>query len=1142
MSNSQIQLLSAKRFLPLFVTQALGALNDNLFKNALALLIIFQIAEAAELNGQIMVTAASGIFILPFFLFSAMAGQLADKFEKSRLIQTIKAAEVAIMGMAAAGFMYGNVYFLIGVLFLMGMQSAFFGPVKYSILPTHLAEEELIAGNALIEAGTFLAILLGTIAGGLLILRDGGIEVVSGGVILLSLLGFASSFSIPKAPAPAPALKINANLVAETWFIVKDSTKQRDIFLSILGISWFWLIGATFLAQFPAFAKDVLSADETVITLFLTLFSIGIAIGSLLCNKLLNGTISAKHVPLAAIGMTVFIVDLYFASQGHAPSPTLMSALTFITTPAHWRIMFDLLAISVCSGLFIVPLYAILQSRSDETFRSRMIAANNILNALFMVSGALVATAMLAANFTVPSVFLALAVMNGIVAVYICGLLPDALIKAFLISVLKLLYRVEVRGLENYSKAGARAVIVVNHVSFLDALLLATFLPVKPLFAINTQVAKAWWIKPFLRLVDTFPMDPANPMMTKSLIKSVKEDRHCVIFPEGRITVTGALMKIYEGPGMIADKADAMLVPIRIDGAQYTPFSRLKGKVRIRWFPKITMTVMPPRRFEVPSEVVGRQRRQLAGIKLYDVMSEMVFETCDRRRTLFSALIDAQSVHGARHQIVEDIERQPITYSRLITGSLVLGRKLADLTERGDYVGFLLPNSVGAIVTFFGLQAFGRVPAMLNFSAGTANMQAALTAAKIKTVVTSRRFIKLGKLEDALETLGTQGEIVYLEDVRKKISGLDKLLGLVSRYFARSVHERHASSPDAPAVVLFISGSEGTPKGVVLSHENLLANRYQLTARIDFNPTDTVFNALPIFHSFGLTGGTLLPMLSGVKTFLYPSPLHYRVVPALVYDTNATIMFGTDTFLTGYARVAHPYDFYSLRYVFAGAEKVKEETRRVWSDKFGLRILEGYGATETTPVIAANTPLHFKAGTVGRPMPGIECTLEPVPGIDEGGKLIVSGPNVMLGYLRAENPGVLEATEDSRYDTGDIVTIDDEGFITIQGRAKRFAKIAGEMVSLTAVEALAAAVWPEHMHAAVSISDARKGEQIILLTEHPTAQRSALSDHAQSTGMSELAVPRTIQCVDAIPVLGTGKIDYVGVGRLVQTTVISPAA
>ncbi|MDD9907419.1 MAG: acyl-[ACP]--phospholipid O-acyltransferase [Rhodospirillaceae bacterium] len=1133
MSESQTYLLTTKRFLPLFVTQALGALNDNLFKNALALLIIYRIAEAAEIDGQVMVTVAAGLFILPFFLFSATAGQIADKFEKSRLIRTIKLAEVAIMGLGAAGLIFGNVTYLMSVLFLMGMQSAFFGPVKYSILPDHLSEDELIGGNGLIEAGTFLAILIGTIAGGLLILQDSGTLIVAAGVVLVALAGLASSFAIPNAPAPAPDMKLNPNVLAETWSIVRKAREQRGIFLSILGISWFWLVGATFLAQFPAFAKDVLGGDETVVTLFLTLFSVGIGVGSLLCNRLLNGEVTARYVPLAAIGMTVFIADLFFASNGRVPAAELTGAVSVVSTAANWRIVFDLLAIAVCGGLFIVPLYAILQSRSEEAFRSRIIAANNILNALFMVAGAAAAALLLTLGFSVPAIFLALAIGNGIVAIYVCGLLPDALIKGLVISLLKLLYRVEIKGMEHYAQAGKRAVIVVNHISFLDAIILAAFLPIKPMFAVNTHIAQHWWMKPLLRFVDFFAVDPTNPMSTKGLIKAVKKDRHCVIFPEGRITVTGALMKVYEGPGMIADKADAMLVPIRIDGAQYTPFSRVKDKVRIRWFPKITMTVLPPRRFEIPAEIVGRERRQLAGTKLYDVMSQMIFETEDCDRTLFQALLDAQAVHGRKHPIAEDIERKPIGYGRLVTGALVLGRKLAAMTPADRPVGYLLPNSVGGVVTFFALQAFGRVPAMLNFSTGSKNMLAALTAAQIDTVVTSRRFIALGNLEEAVAALAEQAEIIYLEDLRQEIGLLDKLAGLFSRHFAHAVHDGHATSPDEAAVILFTSGSEGTPKGVVLSHANLLANRHQLAARIDFNPTDIVFNALPIFHSFGLTGGTLLPVLSGVKTFLYPSPLHYRIVPALVYDTNATIMFGTDTFLTGYAKVAHPYDFYSLRYVFAGAEKVKDETRRVWSDKFGLRVLEGYGATETAPVIAANTPMHYKAGTVGRTMPGITCELEPVPGIDEGGKLVVTGPNVMLGYLRAENPGVLEATENNRYDTGDIVTIDQEGFITIQGRAKRFAKIAGEMVSLTAVEALAAAVWPDHMHAAVSIPDARKGEQIVLLTENPDADRAALSEQARAEGLSELAVPATVRPVDAIPVLGTGKVDYVGIGEMI---------
>lgn len=603
MSENQTHLLATRRFLPLFVTQALGALNDNLFKNALAALIIYRIAEAAGLNGQILVTIAGGIFILPFFLFSATAGQLADKFEKSKMIRWIKAAEVVIMGLGAASFWYGDVYLMMAVLFFMGVQSSFFGPLKYSILPDHLAKGELIGGTALIEAGTFLAILLGTIAGGLLIRGDQGSMIVSVSVVGLAFVGLAASFTIPNAPAPQPALKLNPNILGETWKIVRRAFEKRDIFLSIMGISWFWLVGATFLAQFPAFSKHVIGGDETVFTLFLALFLVGIGLGSLLCNSILKGAISAKYVPFGAVGMTIFIADLYMASRGYeVASPGLIDAWAFLRDSGNWRIIFDLVAIAVCGGLFIVPLYTILQTRSDESHRSRVIAANNIINALFMVIGALAATAMLASGLEVPQVFFVLAFGNGIAAIYVCGLLPDAMIKAILIFILKLCYRVEVVGLENIAKAGKRAVIVVNHVSFLDAVLLAVYLPVKPMFAVNTHTAEAWWMKPFLALVDAFPMDPTNPMATKSLIKAVREDRHCVIFPEGRITVTGALMKVYEGPGMIADKADAMLVPVRVDGAQYTMFSRLKGKVRLRWFPKITVTILEPRRFAIPDD------------------------------------------------------------------------------------------------------------------------------------------------------------------------------------------------------------------------------------------------------------------------------------------------------------------------------------------------------------------------------------------------------------------------------------------------------------------------------------------------------------------------------------------------------------
>jgi len=1135
MPDNQLHLLRTRRFWPLFITQFLGAANDNLFKNALVILILYGLAENVSVNPQILVTLAAGIFILPFFLFSANAGQLADRFEKTRLIRWIKFCEICIMSVAVYGLSTSDSNLLLVVLFLMGVQSAYFGPLKYSILPDLLEKGELIGGNALIEAGTFLAILLGTIAGGLLILTENGVTLVSSGIVGLAIAGWMSSFLIPAIPASTPGLKINVNILGETANIVRLAHRRRDVFLAILGISWFWLVGATFLAQFPAFAKNVLGGDETVVTLFLTVFSVGIGFGSLLCGRLLKGEISARFVPFGALGMTLFILDLYGSSAGlPVPVSANIGFQQFLSNPHSWRLLTDLMGISVCGGLYIVPLYAIMQSRSEAGQRSRVIAGNNILNAAFMVTGALAASAMLAAQLTVPQVFLVLAVLNAGAAIYISALLPDALIKAFLRLVLTFCYRVDVRGMENMASVGSKAVIVVNHVSFLDAVLLIAYLPVKPTFAIDSHIARHWGIRPFLGLVNAFPMDPGNPLAIKSLIKAVAAGQHCVIFPEGRITVTGALMKIYEGPGLIADKANAPLVPIRIDGAQFTPFSRLKGKVRRRWFPRITITVQEPRTFALDDRLVGRERRRCAGDKLHDLMTGLIFETRDHEQTLFQALLDARHVHGKSAIALEDAERNPMSYDAVLLRSLIVGRRLAKMSSKGESVGLLLPNMTVTAICFFGLQAFGRIPAMLNFSTGTGNMVAAVQVAKIDSVLTSRRFIEMAKLQDAVKGISEYSRITYLEDIVGELNATDRLAGLFQRTFAETFYRRRQVKPDDAAVVLFTSGSEGAPKGVVLSHANLLANREQLASVIDFNPTDTVFNALPIFHSFGLTGGLLLPLLSGVRTFLYPSPLHYRIVPALAYDSNATILFGTDTFLSGYARAAHAYDFYSIRYVFAGAEKVKDETRRIWSDKFGLRILEGYGATETSPVIAANTPMHFKAGSVGRLMPGISARIEPVPGIDRGGRLFVTGPNIMQGYLLHDAPGQLQRPANGEYDTGDIVEIDSDGFLTIKGRAKRFAKIAGEMVSLGAVESLAEQLWPDHRHAAIVTPDPKKGEQVILLSENGAAGRSDLLAFARQAGAAELQVPKEVRIVAQIPILGSGKIDYVGASQMVQ--------
>ncbi len=1129
--KNQLQLLASRRLLPLFVTQFLGALNDNLFKNALVILIIYKTADAAA--GQILVTVAAGLFIIPYFLFSALAGQLADKYEKSRLIRYIKLWEVVIMAAASISFFFDWHNGLLAILFLMGVQSAFFGPLKYSILPDHLKAEELIGGNGLVEAGTFLAILIGLIAGNMLILTAFGVEAVTASLMSVALLGWAASLAIPKAGPAEPGLRINPNFMAETFRLIGYTASDRRIFLIILGISWFWLVGATFLAQFPAFVKNILFGNEEIVTLFLTLFSIGIAIGSVLCNRLLKGELSAKYVPLGALGISVFVFDLYLASSGYERSgEELIGAVAFLSQPGNWRIVIDLLGLAISGGIFIVPLYALMQKLSDVRYRARVIAGNNVMNALFMVVSAIGTIGMLKAGFSVPQVFLTVAVINLVVALYVCKLLPDAIVKGFFQGLFKLAYGLEVRGMDNWSNCGPRSVIIANHVSFLDGLLLATVLKEKPVFAVNTHMAKKWWVGPFLSLVEFFPVDPANPLTTKSLIREVQAGRRCVIFPEGRITLTGALMKIYEGPGLIADKADADILPVRIDGPQFTPFSRLRGKLRLRWFPKVTITLLPPQRVKAPPGLRGRARREAVAAELYDLMCGMIFDTCDRHRTLFQALLDARAAHGGGAEVAEDVQRRPMSYDGLVSASLVLGRRLAKGGRAGDRLGVMLPNAIATAAVFFGLQAHARVPAMLNYAAGARAMIDACTAAGLTRIITSRLFIERAKLQAELAALQEHCEIIYLEDLREEVGTWDKLRLLLTRPLAGRLHKGRMMAdditPDHPAVILFTSGSERSPKAVVLSHQNILANAYQLGARIDFNPTDTVFNPLPVFHSFGLTAGLLLPLLSGVRTFLYPSPLHYRIIPELVYDCNATILFGTNSFLKRYGDSANAYDFYSLRYVFAGAEKVTADTHRQWAERFGLRILEGYGATETSPVLSSNTPMQCKIGTVGRFLPGITYRIEALEGVSDGGRLWVKGPNVMLGYYHLEKPGVLDAPPEGWYDTGDVVSLDEDGFVTIQGRAKRFAKIAGEMVSLSVVEQLAKAVWPDAQVAAVALPDAKKGEQIILLISADPAPRDQLAAHCRESRLSELAVPRVILPGQDVPLLASGKVDYRG--------------
>ena len=1120
-----MSLLTSRRIAPLLVTQTLSAINDNLFKNALVVLILF---KAAQSSGPALVALAGGVFILPYALLSATAGQVADRFEKSRTILVVKGVELALMLLAAAGFLLGSTPMLFAVLLGLGIQATFLSPLKNAILPSHLAEHELVAGNGLIEAGTFLGILAGTIAGSALIGIDHGALIVSALGVLFAIGGIASAALVPPAPSRAPDLRIGWNVLGETTRLIRMARQTRPIWLCILGLSWFWTIGATLLAELPSVVRLDLGATEHVFTLMLGFFSVGVALGSVVCGRLLHGQVSARLVPFAAIGLSVFLWDFGHA-VGHAEGLSSISAVLHSVT--GWRMMIDLLLLAACGGIYSVPLYAIMQDRAAPAMLARMVAANNVVNAVAMALAAGLTAGLAVLGVAPTTILLVAAFANLLAAFWIMRILPQETVRALFRWYFTRLHGVTITGLEHLPPATTRTVIVVNHQSFLDGCFVAAFLPNAPTFAVNIHIARKWWARPFLAAIHHFAVDPANPFSTKTMVRAVRDGQTLVIFPEGRITMTGALMKVYEGAGMVADKAEAVVVPVRIDGLQFTRFSRLGARGPHRWFPHLTLAVQPPAAMAVEPALLGRARRRAVGALLQDVMERAAFATAPTCRTLWTALLDAAARHGAATPIVEDIARTPLTYGRMILGAAVLGRRLAQEAAAGEHVGLMLPNANATVVTFMALQAHGRVPAMLNFSAGAEGMLAACTAAQVRTVLSSRAFIERGKLGATVARMEHQVRFVWLEDVRAGLGRMDKLRGWLQARQPRRLPGARIP-PASPAVILFTSGSEGAPKGVVLSHQNLVANIAQVAAVVDFNAADRVFNAMPMFHSFGLTGGTLLPLLSGVRTFYYPSPLHYRIVPELIYDTDSTIAFGTDTFLTGWARFAHPYDFYAMRYIFSGAEKVRDETRRLYAERFGVRVLEGYGATETAPVLALNTPMHNQVGAAGRLLPGITHRLDPVPGIEHGGRLVVQGPNVMLGYLRHTAPGVLEPLEGGWYDTGDICSVDAQGFVTILARAKRFAKIAGEMVSMPAAEALASALWPGASHAVVAVPDPRKGEALVLLTTQKDAATAPLLTYARERGTAEIAVPRTIRWVESLPLLGTGKVDYVAATRL----------
>lgn len=1113
------KLLEKKNFSSLFFTQFFSALNVNLVKNIVIITLMYKIWNFNQSLNNIL-SFAIFFFMLPFFIFAGFVGQIGDKYNKVKIIRLLKLSEIFLLCLLGISYYLNSKSLMYLSMFLLGVEVSCFDIIKYSILPNVIEKDKLLTGNAYFEATNYLSIILSISFGIFLFLNLSQFII-----LLISLIFSAISYyhSLKMDPSlfeeNQKVIKINKNFIAETFNCIKRLRRNGEIFLCTTGIAWFYFFIYTFIFQLSI----LIIKNDTLSVFPIILFCIGICIGAFLSGKILKNVVQSTAIPLGMFGMTIFGLIFYL-------SISTLNLNDFYLNITGIIKHISLLCIGFFAGIFIVPLRASIQILAGKKYIARITSASHFLNSFAILLSIAVIYTFKIIGFRINETFLFISLLNLPVFLFVIRVLPDALIRNFAKFFINIFFKVNVKGLEHYFEAGKKVIIVANHTSLIDGVLLAAYLPERITFVVNTNVAKKWWVKPFLRLIDYITIDPTNPMSTKTIIDAINSGKKCMIFPEGRISVTGNLMKVYEGAGLVADKTDATILPIRIKGAQYSKFAYTQDKEKTYWFPKISIKILPPTKFHVDESVKGRGRREDFSTQLYKLMLDMYYKTSNTNHNLFKSLINAKKVFGGDRLIMEDLKREPVSYNKLILRTYVLGEgfKKVIIDEK---VGLMLPNCNELAYSFFGLVAVDKVPAMINFTSGLNTILNACKTAALKKIITSHKFIEAAELEHLEKGLKNAGiELIYLEDLKDKITIIEKAKGIY-KYFTSYIPKNKENDP---AVILFTSGSEGTPKGVVLSHKNIQSNRYQLLAVLSITSKDVFFSSLPLFHSFGLSTSMILPLLSGVKIFLFPSPLKYRVVPELSYDVNATVLLGTDTFLSGYAKMAHQYDFFNLRYAVAGAEKLKESTRLAWMFKFGIRVLEGYGATETSPVISINTPMYLKTGSVGKALPGIEVKLEKIAGINDGEKLWVKGDNVMLGYMKIDKPGVIQPLEnDGWYDTGDVVDVDEDGFITIKGRLKRFAKIAGEMVSLGAVEFAINSLWEGFLQGVVVIPDEKKGEQLVLVTQNEKANLSELIEHFKKSGISDLWIPKKILILPEPPVLGSGKFDYITCQKIV---------
>ena len=1128
MSNGRyIDTLKEPGFLAFFWTQFLGAFNDNFLK----IVVSFVALDLAVHGGPSYVEIIAFLFIFPSALFSGYAGHLADVYSKRAILVAVKMFEIGIMVLAIAAFFTGHLESMLALVFLMGLHAAFFSPAKYGILPEMLPDKELSRGNGLLEMSTFMAIILGTSVGSAIFsLWKNRLPLIGLLMLALAILGALTSLRIARVPPSGAAKLLRLNPFGEIVHGLRRLRRDKPLWLTVIGISYFWFLGALVQINMLFFGKELLQLDEFHIGLLGTFLAIGIGLGSLAAGRLSGDHIELGLVPLGSVAMGIFL------------------GLVALSAPSYTRTAAALVGLGFSAGLFAVPLNAYLQQKAGREEKGQLIATNNFMNTI----GILIAAAIhwlfkTPLQFTPETIILltGLLTLGGTTA--ILYFLPDYFVRLILWLFTHTVYRIKIAGAENIPLQGP-ALLVSNHVSFVDAFMVGGAVPRLVRFMLHREYYDLKGLNWFFRLMHSIPVSATN---RRDIVQSLKHARneldkgHVVcIFAEGAISRTGRLLPFKRGFEKIVEGTNVPIIPVHLDQLWGSIFSFKDGRFFWKWpkqmFYPVTVSFGPP----LPSNASVHEVRS--------AVAELESHAFEHRPSA-ADLLHTRFIQAAkRHRLafcMADTTGTELNYGKTLIGSLVLSRWIKRHCPTESMVGVLLPASVGGSLANIAILLAGKVPVNLNFTAGREAMAGAVEQCQIKTILTSRLFLAKANIE---KTAG----MVFFEEIRKEFSSAQKIAAAVKAFLlpASWLNRRYFKSqrPDDLATVIFSSGSTGTPKGVMLSHHNIVSNVDAISQVIQFTPHDRIMGVLPLFHSFGFTGTLWLPLLADFGVVYHPNPTDAKTIGETIRKYKATLLISTSTFFAGYLRRCTKEEFASLRYVIAGAEKLREPVVQGYQEKYGITILEGYGCTELAPVVSVNTndvadgkekQISHKPGTVGQPLPGVAVKIverdseRPLPPGEEG-LLLVKGPNLMLGYLG--QPSLTDqALRNGWYVTGDIAVLDEDGFIRIVDRISRFSKIGGEMVPHVKVEETINAVLGSAAAAVTALPDEHRGEKLVAFYAQNGISREDLWEKLNHSDLPKLWIPKreNLYAIDSLPLLGSGKVDLKQIKAMAEARV-----